>query len=107
MGVIYVGPKDDYGWNQAHAEGAAGLSSVAGIKVVEEANVPTVTHQDIYAHLSQWNKTLADLGRGYARAAPPSLLQDLRDLRQSILETQRTLITPTPEGEGDHAHQDR
>ena len=24
MGVIYVGPKDDYGYNQAHAEGAAG-----------------------------------------------------------------------------------
>ncbi|PZO37681.1 MAG: BMP family ABC transporter substrate-binding protein [Shackletoniella antarctica] len=43
MGVIYVGPKDDYGWNQAHAEGAAGLSSLAGIKVVEEANVPETT----------------------------------------------------------------
>ena len=43
MGVIYVGPKDDFGWNQAHAEGAAGLSRVAGIKVVEEANVPETT----------------------------------------------------------------
>ena len=23
VGFIYVGPKDDYGYNQAHAEGAA------------------------------------------------------------------------------------
>jgi hypothetical protein len=66
----------------------------------------TVTHRDIYAHLSQWNKKLDDLGRRYARSAPPSLLQDMRDLRQSILETQRTLITPATEGEGDHVHQD-
>ncbi len=40
MGFIYVGPKDDYGWNQAHAEGAAGVSQLPGIKVVEEASVP-------------------------------------------------------------------
>jgi hypothetical protein len=66
----------------------------------------TVTHRDIYAHLSQWNQKVDDLGRRYATAAPPSLLQDLRDLRQSILETQRTLITPAPEGDGDHVHQD-
>ena len=25
VGVIYVGPKDDYGYNQAHAKGAAAL----------------------------------------------------------------------------------
>ncbi len=24
IGFIYVGPRDDYGYNQAHAEGAAG-----------------------------------------------------------------------------------
>ncbi len=24
VGFIYVGPKDDYGYNQAHAQGAAG-----------------------------------------------------------------------------------
>lgn len=27
VGFIYVGAKDDYGYNQAHAEGAAGLPS--------------------------------------------------------------------------------
>jgi basic membrane protein A len=40
VGFIYVGPKDDYGYNQAHAEGAAALKSISGIKIVEEENVP-------------------------------------------------------------------
>jgi simple sugar transport system substrate-binding protein len=40
IGFIYVGPKDDYGYNQAHAEGAAVLKSLPGIKVVEEEKVP-------------------------------------------------------------------
>jgi basic membrane protein A and related proteins len=35
-----VGPKDDYGYNQAHAEGAKSLSQVAGLKIREEENVP-------------------------------------------------------------------
>lgn len=43
VGFIYVGPKDDYGYNQAHAEGAAALAKLAGVKVVEEANVPETT----------------------------------------------------------------
>ena len=34
------GPKDDYGYNQAHAEGAAALKGMAGVTVVEEENVP-------------------------------------------------------------------
>jgi basic membrane protein A and related proteins len=40
VGVIYVGPRDDYGYNQAQAEAAAALKKMAGIKVVEEENVP-------------------------------------------------------------------
>ena len=40
VGVIYVGPRDDFGYNQAHAEAAAQLKKMAGIKVVEEENVP-------------------------------------------------------------------
>ncbi|MCA3573747.1 MAG: twin-arginine translocation signal domain-containing protein, partial [Aestuariivirga sp.] len=40
VGFIYVGPKDDYGYNQAHAEGAAMVKSIEGITVVEEENVP-------------------------------------------------------------------
>jgi basic membrane protein A and related proteins len=40
VGIIYVGPRDDFGYNQAHAEAAAELKKMAGIKVVEEENVP-------------------------------------------------------------------
>jgi len=43
MGFIYVGPKDDFGYNQAHAEGKAGVAQIAGVKTVEEANVPETT----------------------------------------------------------------
>ena len=40
IGFIYVGPKDDYGYNQAHAEGAAVIKKIPGVKVVEEEKVP-------------------------------------------------------------------
>ncbi|PIG94954.1 BMP family ABC transporter substrate-binding protein [Gloeocapsopsis sp. IPPAS B-1203] len=43
VGFIYVGPKDDYGYNQAHAEGAAGIAKLPGVTVVDEANVPETT----------------------------------------------------------------
>jgi len=43
MGFVYVGPKDDYGYNQAHAEGKEGVAKIAGIKTVEEANVSETT----------------------------------------------------------------
>ena len=43
MGFIYVGPKDDYGYNQAHAEGCAGVQKLAWVKGVEEASVPETT----------------------------------------------------------------
>ncbi len=40
VGIIYVGPRDDFGYNQAHAGAAAQLKKLAGVKVVEEENVP-------------------------------------------------------------------
>jgi len=40
VGVIYVGPRDDYGYNQAHAQAAAELKKLPGVKLVEEENVP-------------------------------------------------------------------
>jgi basic membrane protein A len=40
IGVIYVGARDDYGYNQAHAQAAAEVKKMPGIKVVEEENVP-------------------------------------------------------------------
>ncbi len=39
VGFIYVGPKDDYGYNQAHAEAAAIIKSMPGVTVIEEEKV--------------------------------------------------------------------
>ena len=40
IGFIYVGPRDDFGWNQAHAVGAKALKELPGVKILEEENVP-------------------------------------------------------------------
>lgn len=40
IGFIYVGAKDDFGWNQAHALGAQEIAALPGIKLVEQASVP-------------------------------------------------------------------
>ncbi len=40
IGAIYVGAKDDYGYNQAQAEAVAAVKKMPGVKVVEEENVP-------------------------------------------------------------------
>jgi len=39
IGVVYVGARDDFGWNQAHAVAIKALKEVPGVKVVEEENV--------------------------------------------------------------------
>jgi simple sugar transport system substrate-binding protein len=40
IGFIYVGAEDDYGYNQAHAEGAAAIAQLDGVRVVEQESVP-------------------------------------------------------------------
>jgi simple sugar transport system substrate-binding protein len=40
IGIVYVGPKDDFGWNQAHAVAAKALKAVPGVTVVEDENIP-------------------------------------------------------------------
>lgn len=40
VGFVYVGPRDDFGWNQSHAVAAAALKKTAGLKIIEEENVP-------------------------------------------------------------------
>jgi basic membrane protein A and related proteins len=43
MGFIYVGPKDDFGYNQAHFLGKEGLKNVPSVKTVDQASVPETT----------------------------------------------------------------
>jgi basic membrane protein A and related proteins len=40
IGFVYVGPRDDFGYNQAHAEGAKAVASLPGVSLVEEEKVP-------------------------------------------------------------------
>ncbi len=40
IGALYVGPHDDYGYNQAQAQAVAMLKRLPGIQVVEQENVP-------------------------------------------------------------------
>jgi simple sugar transport system substrate-binding protein len=43
IGVIYVGPRDDYGYNQAQAQAAAAIKKLSGVTVVEQEKVPETT----------------------------------------------------------------
>jgi simple sugar transport system substrate-binding protein len=43
VGVIYVGPRDDYGYNQAQAQAAAQIKKMPGVMVVEQEKVPETT----------------------------------------------------------------
>ena len=54
-GFIYVGAKDDFGYNQAQAEAVAEIRKLGGIKVVEEENVPetTAVQKTMQAMISQ------------------------------------------------------
>ena len=40
VGFIYVGPRNDYGWNQAHAVAARKIAQLEGVKLIEQENVP-------------------------------------------------------------------
>jgi simple sugar transport system substrate-binding protein len=54
VGFIYVGPRDDFGYNQAHAEGAAALKAMDGLQILEEENVPeTIEVQKTMASMIQ------------------------------------------------------
>jgi basic membrane protein A len=57
LGFIYVGPKDDYGYNQAHFLGKEGLKSLANVTTVDQASVPeTVEVQEVMRNLIDQNK---------------------------------------------------
>jgi simple sugar transport system substrate-binding protein len=40
IGIVYVGPRDDFGWNQAHALAVKALKTLPGVTAIEEENVP-------------------------------------------------------------------
>ena len=40
VGFIYTGPRNDYGWNQAHSVAARRIARMDGVKLIEQENVP-------------------------------------------------------------------
>ncbi|MEM6665048.1 MAG: BMP family ABC transporter substrate-binding protein, partial [Pseudomonadota bacterium] len=40
LGAVYVGPRDDFGWNQAHAVAMDIIKAVDTVSVIEEESVP-------------------------------------------------------------------
>jgi len=52
VGVIYVGPKDDYGYNQAQAQAAAAMKKIPGVTVIEQEKVAeTIDVQKVMASM--------------------------------------------------------
>jgi simple sugar transport system substrate-binding protein len=43
VGVIYVGPRDDYGYNQAQAQAAAQIKKMPGVTIIEQEKVAETT----------------------------------------------------------------
>jgi simple sugar transport system substrate-binding protein len=40
VGIIYVGSRDDFGWNASHAVGIAPLAKLPGVRIVQQERVP-------------------------------------------------------------------
>jgi len=40
VGFVYVGPRNDFGWNQSHWVAAKKIAQLDGVKVIEQENVP-------------------------------------------------------------------
>ena len=40
VGFIYVGPKDDFGYNQAAYQGSQAVAALDGVEVIQSENVP-------------------------------------------------------------------
>ena len=68
FGFIFVGPKDDFGYNQAHFQGLQVMPKVPGVKTLDEANVPeTATVQETMLSMITQNgaKVLFPTSFGY------------------------------------------
>lgn len=60
VGFIYVGTKDDYGYNQAHATGAVAVKSLPGVNVIEAEKVAETkdAQQNMATMIDQADATL-------------------------------------------------
>ncbi len=47
VGFIYVGPKDDFGYNQAAYEGSQAVDALDGVTVIQAENVPETSEAEV------------------------------------------------------------
>ena len=40
IGIVYVGPRGDFGWNESHAVGVQALKGLPDVKVIEAERIP-------------------------------------------------------------------
>jgi basic membrane protein A len=60
VGFIYVGPKDDYGYSQAHFEGETAIAKLPNVKTISEASVAeTATVQETMLSMINQNNVSA------------------------------------------------
>lgn len=72
VGFIYVGPKDDYGYNQAAYEGSLAMAKeVPGVDLIQAENVPETAEVErvMERMISQGAKILFPTSYGYAKYA--------------------------------------
>jgi len=67
VGFVYIGPRNDWGWNQSHAEAGAALGKLPGIKVIEAGYLPESTdygsgkeNAETLAYVAAMEKLIAD-----------------------------------------------
>ena len=93
VGIVYVGARDDFGWNQAHAVAIKALKEVPGVKVDEEENVPETDA------VSKSMESMINLdGAGLILADLVWLLQAVRRRSREEISEGRSSATPRPCG---------
>lgn len=83
IGFIYVGPKDDFGYNQAHFQGKEGLKAT-GVKTIEQASVPETTEvQEVMRNMIEQDKAtiLFPTSFGYFNPHILKLAKDYPDVQ--------------------------
>jgi simple sugar transport system substrate-binding protein len=68
VGFVYIGPRDDWGWNQSQAVAAAALRGVPNVKVVEAGYLPESTDYGSgkdNAETRAYTKAMEDLIKGH------------------------------------------
>ena len=71
VGFVYIGPREDWGWNQSHAVAAAALRGVPNVRVVQADYLPESTdygsgkeNPETRAYTQAMEGLIADHGAG-------------------------------------------